>query len=316
MYSLCRRHPLEHFQLEKTESHPNYENPKAKDPDLLGPPEISHPICESLNDPERTHLSKTLVHNSKGGEFGIFSSLISHHSCLFLQYCAYLARNFVAHLVRCIVVMPNSDISFMPQQPLLKVEGKRQRKIPINPALIVALIIFFVTAVVAGGVYFYKLQVEKRVADLTKQLADTESTLNISDIEHYQRINLRINVAKVLLQTHSVFSVILNMLQESTAQNIGLTSLTYKEDKANSSIIIDGKADSYAAVYFQISTWRGMKPLVTGLKVTNLALAEESGVVSFTAIVTVDPEITKYSRLLQAQQRKQDTQSTDNSQTP
>ena len=117
----------------------------------------------------------------------------------------------------------NFDTSFIPQQPLLKVEGVKRRNEPVNFALVLALVIFVVALVVAGGTYFYKTSIDREVLEKAQALEEAEKSLAINDIELYKRVDTRLSAAKSLLAGHNVFLIILDLLEESAAQNIGLT---------------------------------------------------------------------------------------------
>lgn len=200
--------------------------------------------------------------------------------------------------------MENSfDTSFIPQQPLVRVEGAPHRKEPINLALVLAIIIFFVTLVVAGGVYLYKLQIDKGVQAKELALQAEEKNLNIDEINSYKRIDTRITTAKTLLRGHTVFSIILNLLEETAAQNIGLTSLSYGGDSKNYKLSLSGEALNYGAVYFQAQAWRSMIPLVKKVEIISLTPSDTTGVVSFSAEITIDPAYTNYAQLAQEEEQ-------------
>ena len=193
------------------------------------------------------------------------------------------------------------ETSFMPQQPLLRVEGVSRRREPVNIAMVVALVIFFVTLAVCGGMYFYKLQIDKRVHARAVELEAAEKFLDIDEIELYKQVDMRIDTAKNLLDSHTVFTVILNLLEESAAQNIGLTSLGYSGDRKSFNLTIGGQAASYGAVYFQANAWRAMTPLVSDLSIESINLDDSTGIVSFTARFGINGDLTKYTRLLESE---------------
>jgi hypothetical protein len=95
--------------------------------------------------------------------------------------------------------MANSfDTSFIPQQPLLKVEGSSRPAEPVNLALVFAFIIFFATLIVLGGVYFYKTSVETRVLASETILKEKEASLRVEEIDRYKAFSDRLMVAKKL----------------------------------------------------------------------------------------------------------------------
>ncbi len=194
------------------------------------------------------------------------------------------------------------ETSFIPQQPNINVGGNRRREV-LNFPLVLSLVIFFVTLAVAGGVYLYHKQVVARVHAHELALEEAEKLLDIDEINQYKRIETRISIAKSLLADHNVFTGILNHLEESAAKNIGLTSLAYSRDKDNVILTLAGQAPNYEAVYFQSEVWRSMKPLVSSVVMSAVVLSGDTGVVSFTAKITLSEELLKYSRQLEAREQ-------------
>jgi hypothetical protein len=197
--------------------------------------------------------------------------------------------------------MNNSlDTSFIPQQPLLKVEGYSQRQEPVNIVLVLAFVIFFSTLAIAVGMYFYKTSLVRGVVALEKQLESKESILKTDDIERFKAIDTRLAVVKQLLENHSAFSTILTLLEKITAQDVGLTALSYGVDSTDGSIelTLGGQAPSYSAVYAQVEAWRGMSSILKDVKVGTPTLSSESSVVTFDANLTIDPAYVKYARAL------------------
>lgn len=195
------------------------------------------------------------------------------------------------------------DTSFIPQQPSFRVEGVARRREPLNLALIIALIAFFATLIVAGGVFIYHRQVVERVAQQSQKLEDAEELLNINEIESYKKVDVRITTAKNLIRGHNVFTTILKLLEKGTAQNVALTSLSYVRESKDLVLNISGEAPSYEAVYFQGETLKTMKPLVTNVEISGVTLDADTGIVNFTAKIGIDPESTTYSRLLEEDMR-------------
>ena len=195
------------------------------------------------------------------------------------------------------------ETSFMPQQPLLRVEGGTRRKEPINLALVVALIIFFVTLSVSGGMYFYKTKLAEEVAQKSQELADQEKKLNIDEITAFKNLQTTLSTAKRLVDSHTIFSVLLDMVEAHAAENVGLTAFDYKKDDTDVKVSVSGQAPSYAAVYFQVEEWRHT-PYVKKVEVSALALDVRTSVVAFSAQVDIDPSYVNFTRVLQDQAAK------------
>jgi|GEM_PF-2245991 len=200
--------------------------------------------------------------------------------------------------------MPNQfDTSFIPQQPLLRVEAVRGRHEPLNFALVLALILFFVVLITAGGIYFYSRSIDARILARSTELANLEETLDSSSIAEYKDIESRINNAKVVVRDHSVFSVILALLESGAADNIGLTRLVSSARENKFFVNIGGVGPSYQSVYFQLETWRRISPLVLGVDLSEISLEDKTGLVVFNAKIEIKPELMKYSGVYQTIQK-------------
>lgn len=193
------------------------------------------------------------------------------------------------------------ETSFVPQQPLVKVEaGGMGRREPLNIALIVALIIFFVTIAVAGGMYFWEKNTELRKNAIGQELADMEANFDIDKISSYKTLQATLRNARNLVNQHVIFSVVLDSVERNAAENVGLTNLSFSAAGDKSMLSLSGQAPSYKAVFFQLETWRGMKPIFQNVEVTSLGLSENSGIVDFNVKIDVDTKSLYFQKYVAA----------------
>ncbi len=190
------------------------------------------------------------------------------------------------------------ETSFIPQQPLVKIEAGGGRREPLNVALVVALILFFVTVAVAGGMYFWEKNTIQKKDVAGKDLAEMEKNFDINKINSYKSLQNTLRNAKTLVDDHIIFSALLDNIEKNAAENIGLTSLAFDNVNDKSTLALSGQATSYKAVYFQVQTWRGMKPLFQKVEVTSLSLSEMSGIVNFSAKIDVDTKSLSFKKYL------------------
>ncbi len=115
--------------------------------------------------------------------------------------------------------------------------------------------------------------------------------------------------AKKLADNHTIFSLILNLIEARAAQNIGLTALTFANDGDVATLSLVGQAPSYEAAYFQVETWRNSKPMIKSVDVSALTLQEESGIVDFSVKISIDPKTLGYGQMLarSAPERRNDS---------
>ena len=190
------------------------------------------------------------------------------------------------------------ETSFIPQQPLLKVEGVARRKEAVNFSAIFSVIIFLAAGVIAGGLYFYRAQVNARIYDVQKSLEEAEKFFSIEEINKYKHADTRLRAAKTLVHRHVINSVILDFLEKNTAVNVGLTSFGATKDADGYRIALAGQAPSYSAVYFQVEKWRAMQPTVQNVLMGSLGLSEETGIVTFAVTLEIDPKYLELSSVL------------------
>lgn len=192
--------------------------------------------------------------------------------------------------------MPKSfDTTFVPQQPLLKVEGFQHRSEPVNLAMMLAFIVLFVVLIVAGGVSYYHNKIVAQNVALAQQLEDKEKLLDANEINAYRDIDLTITSAKKMLHSHNVFSVALNVLESETAQNVELVSLSFAYENLSPILKIEGNAPSYEAVYFQSEVWRSAQPLIQSVVIEGVDILDQSGVIKFTASIVLSKNSVLYS---------------------
>jgi hypothetical protein len=97
-----------------------------------------------------------------------------------------------------------------------------------------------------------------------------------------------------------VASTVLALLEKVTAQDIGWTALSYGEDTTLGKfrVTLTGQAPSYSAVYAQAQAWKNMRDTLEEVEVSMPVLDSSTGVVTFNAILTIEPGYLKYARAL------------------
>lgn len=190
------------------------------------------------------------------------------------------------------------DTSFIPRQPLLRVDGVERRPAPVNLPLVLSFVVFFVALITAGGIFFYHRQVTLRIEDKVAKLADLESKLNSDDISLYKNIDSRIGTAKTLLSKHRAFTAVLSFLEQETVKDIGLTTLNFKADGNDQvSIHVRGVGPSFQSVYLQSETWKGASSVIK-TDMNSYVLSDSTGLVDFDATILLNADFMKYADTL------------------
>jgi len=195
------------------------------------------------------------------------------------------------------------ETSFIPQQPLLQVNRETKSKKPMSVVLLVAYAVLFATIIATLGSYFYGFTLEKQVGQKRVQLASAEDSFKIEEINPYKGINDKLQVAKGLVDNHTIASTALDFLEVNTAKNVALTSFTFNtgsDQKSPVTISVSVIAPSYEAMYAQTEEWKKLK-IVQNVVVSGATLDELSGLVNFGATFTIDASEFTITRALQSQ---------------
>lgn len=191
-----------------------------------------------------------------------------------------------------------SHTSFIPKAPLAETTPSSYKKRRMSLFTLLALVIFIVSIFLSGGVFIYKIYLERSLEDKKVSLERARAAFEPSLIEELKRLNKRIEHSKSLLGRHNAFSSLFDTLEESTLQNVQFKSfnLTSAPD-GKSEVTLTGLGRNYTSVALQsdvFSKTKGIKePLFSQLNL------DASGGVAFTVSATLDPDAFRYSNLFE-----------------
>lgn len=192
--------------------------------------------------------------------------------------------------------MEETKTEFIPKKPLAEERVEHvARKRPVSIVSFLATIIFFASLIGAGGVYFYKVTLTKRVTEMGKQLELARGAFEPTLITDMQDLDKRINAARQILSSHITISPIFEALEDLTLKTIRFTDFTYSmSDGGQITIEMSGKAIDYKSIAIQSDLFDGNKHIKNQI-FSNLTL-DERGNVSFDLTFTVDPALVLYGR--------------------
>lgn len=202
---------------------------------------------------------------------------------------------------------PNFQSSFIPKEPVTE-EVFKKKKAGIFGMLVVSL--FISLLVITGALYAYKGIVKSDIENLQGELAEAEKNIDKKTINEMSDFNKKLSLVKSIVYKHQVISNFLEALASSTVSSVSFSEFDYT-DMANGdlTVAIKGKASSYAGVALQENVFKQNK-YFKSVTFSNLSLAE-SGRVSFSLAISVDPQISVYSpQINQAAQSKQQAEQT------
>jgi len=193
------------------------------------------------------------------------------------------------------------ETSFIPQQPLLQVNRETKLKKPLGVILVLAYVVLFATLIATAGSYFYRFTLEQQVGKKKVELAKTEDSFHVDEINLYKGINDKLQVAKGLVDNHLIASAALDFVEKVTAKNVALTSFTFNagnDQKTGATIAVSAVASGYAGMYAQTEEWKKLK-IVQNVVISGASLDELSGLVNFSATFTIDTSEFTLTRALQ-----------------
>ncbi len=162
--------------------------------------------------------------------------------------------------------------SFIPKQNTMG-SIKSPRRV-VNFISLIALIFFIASIVLAGGVFMYKIVLNKQIEGLKEDLVKSQNAFEQDFANQVIRLETRIDTAGELLKKHIAPSEIFGMLEGKTLSSISFSSYEYSSSgEGMPSISMKGEADDFEAIanqsiHFSDRTTGIREPVFSGLTVT------------------------------------------------
>jgi len=177
--------------------------------------------------------------------------------------------------------------SFMPKKPAVEERVRPERSIGL--LTLVSIIVFFVSLLIAGGLYGYKIMLVKNVAGLKSDLDRAKAAFEPSVLNNIQKLEKKINASKEILSNHVLISPVFDILSQTTLKTVRYTKFSYVPAQGKYNILLSGQARSYRSVASQADVLGKDKnisnPIFSNLKLDNL------GNVNFDLSFSVDRSI-------------------------
>ncbi|HVY72666.1 MAG TPA: PilN domain-containing protein [Candidatus Paceibacterota bacterium] len=191
---------------------------------------------------------------------------------------------------------PQAPPSFIPKKPL---DTGTAYRAPggVGFLLFIALVIFIVSVVGAGGVFAWEKVTAGSITSKSESLQKAEGAFDLSTVEDLIRTSERIDNASVLLAAHVAPSAVFAFLSQQTLQNVQFTTFNYTlNNDDTAAVTMSGVADSFSSVALQSDQFGASKVLkdVIFSEIKNSA----GGSVSFTVGATVDASLINYGKNL------------------
>ena len=193
----------------------------------------------------------------------------------------------------------NFQTSFIPKKSLA------EERVPVaasggNIVSFIATLIFLAVLASAGGLYFYRTNIKKTIASQRVQLDAARNQFEPTLIAELKRLDRRMTNANTIIDNHIVISPIFDALEMNTLKSIQFTKFSYltpASTKMPVAVQMQGKARDYASIALesdQLATNKNIRNPIF----SELALDEQTGMVSFNLTFTVDPELVRFTNHL------------------
>lgn len=200
--------------------------------------------------------------------------------------------------------------SFIPKRPIVPVGGLNVSapRRTTSFFMIVAVLLFVVSLVSAGGMYFWKSYLESAQLEYKEQLAKREQQFNPDLIEELKRQNVKIDVGKQLIVNHIALSQIFQIIGQLTIENVRFTSMDVSTGGTNANsdvkVSLKGHGTSLSAVAWQSDVLGklekyGLRNIVKNPILSDPTL-DSNGLVSFGFTASIDPSNLSYEKSLAA----------------
>ncbi len=190
---------------------------------------------------------------------------------------------------------PQVQASFIPKRSL----ESGSRGAGAGLFFLLALVIFAVSIISAGGAFLYQQFLNKSLADKKVSLDRAQGAYEPGTIQDLVRMDARINQAKVLFSKHIAASGIFSYLSTQTLESVSFTSFDFKlSPDGSAKISMAGTANSFSTVALQ-SDQLGSSKVLRDVVFSNITVGS-GGDVDFSVSASVDPSLISYTSTLQA----------------
>ncbi len=155
---------------------------------------------------------------------------------------------------------------------------------------------FFISLVLALGVFGYKLYLSNHIDDLAIKLQEGKDSLQVESIEELIKLNKRIIATNELIQKHQVLSPLFSLLEQETLKNVRFNSFSYTGASSGGLLMMKGEARGYAALALQADALERTEKL-RDLVFSDFGL-DAKGNVTFSLQASVNPELSSYTHSL------------------
>ncbi len=204
--------------------------------------------------------------------------------------------------------------TFIPKQviqtPPEVVSNSSRSRHSIGILSVIAVILFFVAVISAGGSWLYHQTLTQKVKQISQQLVSAEKQFEPGFIEELNDTDYRLTYANQVLRDHRSVAPIFEALQKATLKSVQFESFRYDFSKENGGVIqIEGEARSYKAIAQQSKAFSEEK-FIREHVFSNFNL-QDNAHIHFDLVITLTPESIRFEEWYRLNQTEESSNNTD-----
>ncbi|KKW11487.1 MAG: hypothetical protein UY50_C0012G0006 [Parcubacteria group bacterium GW2011_GWA2_49_9] len=163
----------------------------------------------------------------------------------------------------------------------------------VNLLAIISLSIFFIIVGLSATVFFYKSSLVNSIMEMDALLAAAKKSFEPEFIDEAAKLNIRIEGARELLNSHRALSPLFDLLEKKTLENVRFQDFNFMAAEGkDATLSMLGQARSFNAVALQSDVFGAEKAFKDPV-FSNFTL-NESGDVIFNFRTTIAAELLHY----------------------
>lgn len=188
---------------------------------------------------------------------------------------------------------PRQQATFIPKRPVTSISSERAT---MGFFSLITLIIFICMCLAAGGMYFWKIALQKQLEASSADLVEQEKAFDKSFIAAAVRLNNRIEISKSLLNKHLAITSLLDAIGKNTLQSVQFSDLAFTTSQLGGAAVVKVTMKGIARDYTALAAQSGEIAKVVAFKdpvFSEFTLTQE-GRVSFALAMNVDTSLLEY----------------------
>lgn len=162
----------------------------------------------------------------------------------------------------------------------------------IGAGVLIAIIIFVLSALLYGGAFLYKNNLQKQIDELEASLGRVKAAFEPALISEFKKVSSKIESSKILLLQHKALSHVLNLIGSLTTKDVRFSNFNGSFSGQKAVVTMFGEARSYTAVAVQAKVFEN-NDSIEQVSFSGLSLGS-GGRVRFNVEIIFKPGIFSY----------------------